>query len=94
MCALASVVVSRDGHYQCAAGLLTAGLSRLFRGQSTRALKHLESQAVELRKNVRAQVNAEIARRMLVEVADDELRSHLQAAFILEFTGAKIAKLR
>ena len=76
-----------------AAGVLTSGLSQLFRGQSTKALKHLESQAVELRKDVRAQTNAATAQRLLEELADDELRSHLQAALILEFTGAKLPDL-
>jgi hypothetical protein len=76
-----------------AAGVLTSGLSQLFREQSTKALKHLESQAVELRKDVRAQTNAATAQRLLEEIADDELRSHLQAALILEFTGAKLPDL-
>jgi hypothetical protein len=76
-----------------AAGVLTSGLSQLFRGQSTKALKHLESQAVELRKDVRAQTNAATAQRLLEEITDDELRSHLQAALILEFTGAKLPDL-
>jgi TRADD-N domain-containing protein len=73
-----------------AAGVLTSGLSQLFRGQSTKALKHLEAQAVELRKDVRAQINVATAQRLLGEVSDTELRSHLQAALILEFTGAKL----
>jgi hypothetical protein len=73
-----------------AAGVLTAGLSQLFRDQSTKALKHLESQAVELRKDVRAQINAGTAQHLLEEVADDQLRSRLQAALILEFTAAKL----
>jgi hypothetical protein len=76
-----------------AAGVLTSGLSQLFRGQSTRALKHLESQAVELRKDVRAQINTATAQRLLTEIADDELRSRLQAALILQFTGAKLPDL-
>lgn len=73
-----------------AAGVLTSGLSQLFRGQSTKALKHLESQAVELRKDVRARTNAGTALRLLGELSDPALRSHLQAALILEFTGAKL----
>jgi hypothetical protein len=76
-----------------AAGVLTSGLSQLFRGQSTKALKHLESQAVELRKDVRAQSNSTTAQSLLAQVADDDLRSRLQAALILEFTGAKLPDL-
>jgi hypothetical protein len=76
-----------------AAGVLTSGLSQLFRDQSTKALKHLESQATELRKDVRAQTNAGTAQRLLDDVADIELRSLLQAALILEFTGAKLPEL-
>lgn len=76
-----------------AAGVLTSGLSQLFRGQSTKALKHLEAQAVELRKDVRMQTNATTAQRLLEEVTDDDLRSRLQAALILEFTGAKLPDL-
>jgi hypothetical protein len=73
-----------------AAGVLTSGLSQLFRGQSTKALKHLETQAVELRKDVRARTNAVSAQRLLGEVSDVHLRSRLQAALILEFTGATL----
>jgi TRADD-N domain-containing protein len=73
-----------------AAGVLTSGLSQLFRGQSAKALKHLETQAVDLRKDVRAQTNASIALRLLGDVTNDELRCRLQAALILEFTGAKL----
>jgi hypothetical protein len=76
-----------------AAGVLTSGLSQLFQAQSSKALKHLESQAVELRKDVRAQTNAATAQRLLEEIADHELRSRLQAALILEFTGAKLPDL-
>lgn len=72
------------------AGVLTSGLSQLFREQSTKALKHLENQATELRKDVRVQTNAGAAQRLLNEIADDELRGRLQAALILEFTGAKL----
>jgi hypothetical protein len=75
------------------AGVLTTGLSQLFRDQSAKALKHLESQAVELRKDVRAQTNAATALRLLEEIDDPELRSRLQAALILEFTGAKLPDL-
>jgi hypothetical protein len=73
-----------------AAGVLTSGLSQLFRGQSTKALKHLETQAVELRTDVRARTNSASALRLLEEVTDDHLRSRLQAALILEFTGATL----
>jgi hypothetical protein len=76
-----------------AAGVLTSGLSQLFRGQSTKTLRHLESQAVELRKDVRARTNAGTAERLLGEIADSDLRSRLQAALILEFTGAKLPDL-
>ena len=76
-----------------AAGVLTSGLSQLFRGQSTKTLKHLESQAVELRKDVRARTNAGTAERLLGEISDSDLRSRLQAALILEFTGAKLPDL-
>jgi hypothetical protein len=76
-----------------AAGVLTSGLSQLFRGQSTKALKHLESQATELRQDVRAQNNVGKALRLLDDVSDVELRSRLQAALILEFTGAKLPDL-
>jgi hypothetical protein len=76
-----------------AAGVLTSGLSQLFRGQSTKTLKHLESQAVELRKDVRARTNAGTAQSLLGEVSDPNLRSRLQAALILEFTGAKLPDL-
>jgi hypothetical protein len=76
-----------------AAGVLTSGLSQLFRGQSAKALKHLESQATELRKDVRAQTNADTAQRLLGEVAGVELRSRLQAALILQFTGATLPDL-
>jgi hypothetical protein len=76
-----------------AAGVLTSGLSQLFRGQSTKALKHLESQATELRKDVRAQNNVAKALRLLEDVLDLGLRSRLQAALILEFTGAKLPDL-
>jgi hypothetical protein len=75
-----------------AAGVLTSGLSQLFRGQSTKTLKHLESQAVELRKDVRARINAGTAERLLGEISDSHLR-RLQAALILEFTGAKLPDL-
>jgi Cyanobacterial TRADD-N associated 2-Transmembrane domain len=75
------------------AGVLTSGLSQLFRGQSAKALKHLEAQATELRKDVRAQTNAENAQRLLSEVADRDLRSRLQAALILQFTGAALPDL-
>jgi hypothetical protein len=77
-----------------AAGVLTSGLSQLFRDQSTRALRHLESQAVELRKDVRAQVDSGTALRLLEEISDNELRSHLQAALILKFTGAVLPNLK
>ena len=76
-----------------AAGVLTSGLSQLFRGQSTKSLKHLEAQAVELRKDVRAQSNVAAAQRLLGEVADLELRSKLQVALILEFSGAKLPEI-
>jgi hypothetical protein len=76
-----------------AVGVLTSGLSQLFRGQSTKTLKHLESQAVELRKDVRARTNAGTAQSLLGEVSDPNLRSRLQAALILEFTGAKLPDL-
>jgi hypothetical protein len=76
-----------------AAGVLTSGLSQLFRGQSAKALKHLETQATELRKDVRAQTNAETAQRLLDDVADVELRGRLQAALILQFTGATLPDL-
>jgi hypothetical protein len=62
----------------------------LFREQSAKALKHLESQATELRKDVRAQNNAANALRLLGEITDEGLRARLQAALILQFTGAKL----
>jgi hypothetical protein len=74
-------------------GILVSGLSQLFRDQSTKAVKHLEGQAVELRKDVREQTNAAAAVRLLADVNDPELRSRLQAALILEFTGAKLPDL-
>jgi hypothetical protein len=73
-----------------AAGVLTSGLSQLFRGQSAKALKHLETQATELRRDVRAQTNADAAQRLLGDVADVGLRGRLQAALILQFTGATL----
>lgn len=72
------------------AGALTTGLSQLFRDQSAKALKHLESQAIELRKDVREQTKTAEALRLLGEVDDPEVRSHLQTALILQFTGAKL----
>jgi hypothetical protein len=73
-----------------ASGALTAGLSQLFRGQSSKALTHFASQASELRHDVRAQENSATALRLLNEVADVELRSQLQAALIVKFTNAKL----
>jgi hypothetical protein len=75
------------------AGVLTSGLSQLFRGQSAKALKHLEAQATELRTDVRAQTNAANALRLLHEVSDKELLARLQAALILKFSGAVLPDL-
>lgn len=75
------------------AGVLTSGLSQLFRGQSTKALKHLEAQAAELRQDVRTQTNTGKALRLLQEVDDEDLRARLQAALILKFSDAVLPDL-
>jgi hypothetical protein len=75
------------------AGVLTAGLSQLFRDQSAKALKHMETQAAELRKDVRAQNNANNALKLLNQVTDENLRVRLQAALILQFSGATLPDL-
>jgi hypothetical protein len=77
-----------------AAGILTSGLAQLFRGHSAKALKHLETQAAELRKDVRTQTRAATALRLLDDITDPELRGKLQAALILQFTNATLPDLR
>lgn len=76
-----------------AAGVLTTGLSQLFRGQSTKALKHLEIQASELRKDVRAQTNLRKSLSLLEMVDDEDLHARLQAALVLKLSEAELPNI-
>ncbi|MEU4920683.1 hypothetical protein AB0G29_15150 [Streptomyces parvus] len=67
------------------AGLLTVAIGTLFHERADAALRHMESQSRGLREDIRAERDADQAIRLLQEVGEDHLRSHLQAALILKF---------
>jgi hypothetical protein len=62
----------------------------LFHQQANRALKHMQEQTNNLRQDMKAERDADVAVRLLETVKDDGLRGRLQAALILRFSGAQL----
>lgn len=75
------------------AGLLTVAIGTLFHKRADAALRHMESQSRGLREDMKAERDTDQALRLLQEVNEDHLRSHLQAALILKFSGSKLPDL-
>lgn len=75
------------------AGLLTVGIGTLFHKRADAALRHMESQSRGLREDMKAERDTDQAIRLLSTVNEDHLRSHLQAALILKFSGSELPDL-
>ncbi|MGY5534240.1 TRADD-N-associated membrane domain-containing protein [Streptomyces sp. C-3] len=75
------------------AGLLTVAIGTLFHKRADAALRHMESQSRGLREDMKAERDADQAIRLLHEVDEDHLKSHLQAALILKFSGSELPDL-
>lgn len=75
------------------AGLLTVAIGTLFHKRADAALRHMESQSRGLREDMKAERDTDQALRLLREVNEDHLRSHLQAALILKFSGSELPDL-
>lgn len=74
-------------------GLLSVGIGTLFHKRADAALRHMESQSRGLREDMKAERDTDQAIRLLGEVNEDHLRSHLQAALILKFSGSELPDL-
>jgi len=75
------------------AGLLTVAIGTLFHKRADAALRHMESQSRGLREDMKVERDTDQAIRLLQEVNEDHLRSHLQAALILKFSGSEMPDL-
>jgi membrane protein implicated in regulation of membrane protease activity len=75
------------------AGVLTSSIGVLFHQLAARALKHMEEQTNKLRQDMKAEHDASAAIDLLGDVADTKLRGWLQAALILQFTGAELPNI-
>ncbi|MFI7013524.1 hypothetical protein [Streptomyces sp. NPDC050164] len=75
------------------AGLLTVAIGTLFHKRADAALRHMESQSRGLREDMKVERDTDQAIRLLQEVDEDHLKSHLQAALILKFSGSEMPDL-
>jgi hypothetical protein len=71
-------------------GVLSSAIGTLFHRQATQSLKHMEGQSRSLRQDMKAERDQHQAVGLLNEVEDVDLRSRLQAALVLQLTGAKL----
>ncbi|MFE2218339.1 hypothetical protein ACFW93_41275 [Streptomyces canus] len=70
-------------------GLLTVAIGTLFHKRADAALRHMESQSRGLREDMKVERDTDQAIQLLKEVNEDHLRSHLQAALILNFRAPR-----
>ncbi|MGY1502997.1 TRADD-N-associated membrane domain-containing protein [Streptomyces sp. QTS52] len=75
------------------AGLLTVAIGTLFHKRADAALRHMESQSRGLREDMKVERDTDQAIQLLQEVNEDHLKSHLQAALILKFSGSEMPDL-
>ncbi|MFG2914626.1 hypothetical protein ACGF0D_17270 [Kitasatospora sp. NPDC048298] len=75
-------------------GLVTGAIGVLFHRQGRLALQHMEGQAQHLRLDMRTERGFRQAVRLVDQVEDPGLKAQLQAALILQFSGAALPDIK
>ncbi|MGW6879836.1 TRADD-N-associated membrane domain-containing protein [Streptomyces goshikiensis] len=76
-----------------AAGVVSTVIGHLAHRRADAALKHMQGQTESLRQDMQREREVEASIRLLSEVDDLALRSHLQAALVLKLAGAELPVL-
>ena len=74
-------------------GLIVSVIGALFHRRADLSFRHMQDQSKGLRLDMKAERDAGQAVGLLDAVTEDHLRSHLQAALILKFSGAELPDL-
>ncbi|MFJ3665059.1 hypothetical protein ACIPSE_01245 [Streptomyces sp. NPDC090106] len=74
-------------------GVIVSVIGALFHRRADLSLRHMQDQSKGLRLDMKAERDAGQAVGLLDSVTEDHLRSHLQAALILKFSGAELPDL-
>ncbi|MFD7578912.1 hypothetical protein [Kitasatospora sp. NPDC059817] len=75
-------------------GLVTGVIGVLFHRQGRLALQHMEGQAQHLRLDMRTERGFRQALRLVDQIEDASLKAQLQAALILQFSGAQLPDIK
>jgi len=72
------------------AGILTNAIASLFHRQASQALRHMETQTLALRDDMRRETDSQMALSQLTQIANATYRDQLRAAVVLRLSGATL----